>query len=281
MSVKKAPAPPDLVDVGINLAHDSFDHDRDEVIRRAAAAGVTRMVVTGSSVASTRAALDLVRHDPQRFRGTAGLHPHHASEMNPALLAELAALAAQPEVAAVGECGLDYFRNFSPRDAQLRAFREQLDLAVQLRKPVFLHQRDAHEDFLAIVREYRPRLVGGVAHCFTAGADEAHAYLDLDLHIGITGWICDERRGRHLREVVRIIPPHRLLIETDAPYLLPRDLHPKPASRRNEPMYLPQVLAAIASARAQPPEELASITTRNALTLFGWPRAATQDSVED
>lgn len=278
MSVQTASAPPDLVppliDVGINLAHDSFDHDRDEVIRRAAAAGVTRMVVTGSSIASTRAAIELVRRDPRRLRCTAGLHPHHASEMSPAVLAEFADLAAQAEVAAVGECGLDYFRNFSPHEAQLQAFRQQLDLAVQLRKPVFLHQRDAHADFLAIMREYRPRLVGGVAHCFTAGAEEARAYLDLDLHLGITGWICDERRGLHLREVVRIIPPERLLIETDAPYLLPRDLQPKPSSRRNEPMYLPYVLAAIASARGQPVDELASITTRNALALFGWPQVA-------
>lgn len=274
MPAPTAPPPPELVDIGINLAHDSFDRDRDEVIGRAAAAGVTRMVVTGSSIPSTRMAIELVRSDPRRFRCTAGVHPHHAAEVNPALLAELATLAEHPEVAAVGECGLDYFRNFSPRDAQLRAFRQQLDLAAHLRKPVFLHQRDAHDDFLAILREYRPRLAGGVAHCFTAGIDEARAYLDLDLHVGITGWICDERRGLHLRDVVRIVPPQRLLIETDAPYLLPRDLQPKPASRRNEPMYLPQVLAAIASARAESPEELASITTLNALTLFGWPAAA-------
>ena len=130
---------------------------------------------------------------------------------------------------AVGECGLDYFRNLSPRPAQLAAFRRQLDLAVQLRKPVFLHQRDAHEDFLTVLREYGSRLVGGVAHCFTAGVDEARAYLDLGLYIGITGWICDERRGLHLREVVRTIPADRLLIETDGPYLLPRDLQPEAA----------------------------------------------------
>lgn len=277
MSAQTAPTPPELVDIGINLAHDSFDRDRDEVIRRAVAAGVNRMVVTGSSIASTRAAIELVRHDPRRFRCTAGVHPHHASELDAAMLDELETLARHAEVSAVGECGLDYFRDFSPRDAQVSAFREQLELAARLHKPVFLHQRDAHEDFLTILREFRPRLAGGVAHCFTAGPDEARAYLDLDLHIGITGWICDERRGLHLREVVRIIPPERLLIETDAPYLLPRDLQPKPASRRNEPMYLPQVLAAVATARGQPPEDLASITTRNALTLFGWPHAAAED----
>src|SRR5690606_19085077 len=178
--------------------------------------------------ASTRTAIELVRSDPQRFRCTAGVHPHHATELDDTSLAELAALARAPEAVAVGECGLDYYRNFSPHEAQKLAFRRQLDLAVEVGKPVFLHQRDAHEDFVAILREYRPKLAGGVAHCFTAGAEEAHAYLELDLYIGITGWICDERRGMHLREVVRQIPAERLLIETDAPYLLPRDLQPKP-----------------------------------------------------
>ena len=265
-----------LIDIGINLAHDSFDSDRAEVIQRAAAVGVTRMVITGSSLPSTRAAIELVRSDPQRFRCTAGVHPHHATDLDETALQELATLAAQPQVVAVGECGLDYFRNISPRPAQITAFRHQLDLAVQLRKPVFLHQRDAHDEFVTILREYSLQLVGGVAHCFTAGSAEARAYLDLGLYIGITGWISDERRGLHLREVVRTIPAERLLIETDGPYLLPRDLNPKPHSRRNEPMYLPHVLQAVAAARGQSPQELASVTTRNALTLFGWPAPAAE-----
>jgi TatD DNase family protein len=227
-------------------------------------------VITGSSIASTHAAIDLVRRSPARFRCTAGVHPHHAVELGAPQLSELRNLARQPEVAAVGECGLDYYRNFSPHDAQQTAFREQLALAVELQKPVFLHQRDAHEDFLAIMRDYRPRLAGGVAHCFTAGTAEASAYLELDLYIGITGWICDERRGLHLREVVREIPADRLLIESDAPYLLPRDVQPRPQSRRNEPAYLPNVLRAIAEARGDSPEELAAVMTRNALTFFGW-----------
>jgi TatD DNase family protein len=263
-------APAALIDIGINLAHDTFDHDRDEVIARAEVVGVTRMIVTGSSVQSTRSAIELVHAFPQRFRCTAGVHPHHATDLDEAQLADLASLAKCSEVVAVGECGLDYFRNFSPHDAQIQAFRRQLDLAVEVRKPVFLHQRDAHDDFLQILEQYRHKLVGGVAHCFTAGMDEARAYLALGLHIGITGWICDERRGLHLRDVVREIPAERLLIETDAPYLLPRNLRPKPASRRNEPMYLPHVLAAIAEARGESSEELAATTTRNALELFGW-----------
>lgn len=204
------------------------------------------------------------------MRCTAGVHPHHASELDTTQLQEFNALARRSAVVAVGECGLDYFRNFSPHDAQQKAFAQQLELAADVGKPVFLHQRDAHQDFVDILRRHRSRLAGGVAHCFTAGMNEARAYLDLDLYIGITGWICDERRGRHLRDVVRQIPAERLLIETDAPYLLPRDLHPKPQSRRNEPMYLPHVLAAVAEARGEAVEELGEITTDNALRLFSW-----------
>lgn len=260
----------EIVDIGLNLAHDSFDADRDAVIERAEHAGVRRMVITGSSIPSTRAAIDLVQRQPRKFRATAGVHPHHAAELDDSAALELAQLARTDEVAAVGECGLDYFRDFSPRPRQAEAFHRQLQLAVQLGKPVFLHQREAHDDFLAILREYRPRLAGGVAHCFTDSVAQARDYLDLDLYIGITGWICDERRGLHLREVVRTIPADRLLIETDAPYLLPRDLQPKPRSRRNEPMYLPHVLETIAAARGQPAHELAAATTANALRLFNW-----------
>jgi TatD DNase family protein len=264
----KSSMPATLLDIGINLTHESYRSDLDAVIERAMQAGVTRMIVTGSSIAATREALALVDAYPVLLRCTAGVHPHHASELDESQRQELATLAMAPGVVAVGECGLDYFRNFSPRDAQLDAFRAQLALARELRKPVFLHQRDAHEDFLTVMREFRD--LPGVAHCFTAGLDEARAYLDLGLYIGITGWICDERRGLHLREVVRTIPADRLLIETDGPYLLPRDLRPKPESRRNEPAYLPHILSAIAQARGEPVEQLARQTTQNAATLFGW-----------
>jgi TatD DNase family protein len=261
---------PSLVDIGLNLAHDSFDHDRDTVVADAVAAGVHHMVITGSTLESTDAAIALARGAPGRYRATAGIHPHHAREFHDADLPALRELLRAPEVGAAGECGLDWFRNFSPRPDQERVFRRQLELACEVGKPVFLHQRDAHEAFLAIVREYRPRLAGGVAHCFTGNAHELRDYLDLGLSIGITGWICDERRGHHLRELVRLIPLDRLMIETDAPYLLPRDLQPKPRSRRNEPKYLPHVLATVAACRGEPPEAVAEASTRNALSFFGF-----------
>jgi hypothetical protein len=154
-----------------------------------------------------------------------------------------------PLVVAAGECGLDYFRNFSPHPDQQRVFRAQLELATRARKPVFLHQRDAHEDFLQILRDYRG--LAGVAHCFTGDAAELAAYLDHGLYIGITGWICDERRGQNLQRLVADIPLDRLLVETDAPYLLPRNLEPKPRTRRNEPKYLPHIVDAIARRRGE------------------------------
>lgn len=259
-----------LADIGLNLAHDSFDHDRDQVVAAAIAAGVTTMVITGSSLASTRRGIELVRQAPQLFRTTAGIHPHHAHEFHDHELSELRGLLRQPEVAAAGECGLDYFRNFSPHADQERVFRAQLELAVEVGKPVFLHQRDAHDAFAAILRDYLPRLAGGVAHCFTGEARELDDYLAMGLSIGITGWICDERRGRHLRELVRRIPADRLMLETDAPYLLPRDLVPRPKSRRNEPRYLPHVCEVVAACRGEAAAEVAAATTRNARHFFGF-----------
>ncbi len=264
-------APPHLFDIGANLTHDSFDADRDAVIARARAAGVVQMLVTGASVEGSADAIELARAHHGRLFATAGVHPHHAHDLDDAAVKRLAELALAPQVRAVGECGLDYFRDYSPREAQRRAFARQLELAARVGKPVFLHQRDAHDDFAAILREHRRALAGGVAHCFTAGRAELECYLELDLAIGLTGWICDERRGRHLLPLMRAIPPGRLLLETDAPYLLPRDLTPRPASRRNEPMFLPHVAEVVAKARGESLAELAAHTTRAARELFGVP----------
>ena len=257
-----------LIDIGANLTHDSFDSDRDAVVQRALAAGVTKMVLTGASEQGSRDALALAESQPGTFYATAGVHPHHASEYTAEVHDVLNNLQRHAAVVAVGECGLDYFRNFSPRDAQRSAFEQQLALAEGNGLPVFLHQRDAHDDFLEILQ---PRMAGisrAVAHCFTGDEAALHAYLGMDLYIGITGWICDERRGAHLRDIVADIPLDRLMIETDAPYLLPRTLRPKPRSRRNEPMYLREVLSVVASAIGESEEAIARATTANARTFF-------------
>ena len=260
-----------LVDIGANLAHDSFDDDRDEVLHRAEAAGVTRIVVTGSSDDSNIRAAELAESRPGMLYSTAGVHPHHASDYTDHSDALIRKLVAKDVVVAVGECGLDYFRNFSPRDAQLEAFRRQLEIAKDCELPVFLHQRDAHDDFIEVLEPALTGLSRAVAHCFTGEGESLHEYLALGLYIGITGWICDERRGQHLHDIVSVIPDDRLLIETDAPYLLPRTLRPRPGSRRNEPAYLTEVLKTVAEARSQSLDHVARITTQNALQFFNLP----------
>ena len=261
----------DLIDIGANLAHDSFDDDRDDVLRRARDAGVGRLIVTGSSDASNQRARDLTREYPGVLYSTAGVHPHHASDYTAESDASIRDLVALDSVVAVGECGLDYFRNFSPREAQLDAFRAQLGIAAETGKPVFLHQRDAHDDFIEVLEPALPRLSRAVAHCFTGEHESLREYLGMGLYIGITGWICDERRGRHLYDIAEAIPDDRLMIETDAPYLLPRTLRPKPSTRRNEPAWLPEVLRVVAEARGQSVEHVAEITTANAVRFFGLP----------
>jgi TatD DNase family protein len=259
----------DLIDIGANLTHDSFDADRDAVLARAAAAGVARIVVTGTSVTSSVQAAALCDAHPKRLFATAGVHPHHAAEFDAHSAAALRALLTARQFVAVGECGLDFFRDYSPREAQRRAFAAQLELAAEAGKPVFLHQRDAHDEFVAMIAPLRSDLCGGVAHCFTGGPKELEAYLKLDLYIGVTGWVCDERRGAELRSAVPLIPLERLLVETDAPYLLPRDLEPRPQSRRNEPQFLAHVLERVAALVGQPADAVAKATTANAERLFG------------
>jgi len=260
-----------LIDIGANLGHDSFDHDRDAVLQRARDAGVAQLVVTGASREGSPKALQLAQAHPGLLFATAGVHPHHATEYTDECDAELRALHAHPEVVAVGECGLDYFRDFSPRPAQRRAFERQLQLAVDTRKPLFLHQRDAHADFMAMMRGFDGTLGPAVVHCFTGTRAELFDYLDRDWHVGITGWLCDERRGQHLRELVKHIPADRLLIETDAPYLLPRTVRPQPSHRRNEPMYLAHIVEELARDRGEEVTVTAAQTTANARKFFGLP----------
>lgn len=258
----------ELIDIGANLAHDSFADDLDTVLTRADEAGVQRMVVTGSDIESNERALALAANRPGLV-STAGCHPHHAAEVGTELYEQMQRLADEPGVVALGEMGLDFFRDMAPRATQEQIFERQLEVAAEAGMPVFLHQRDAHERFLPILRAYRDALPAAVAHCFTAGKRELFDYLDLDCHIGITGWVCDERRGGHLLELMPSIPADRLMIETDAPYLMPRTIRPRPKTRRNEPANLPWVLDAVAEARGEDRETVAANTTATAEQFFG------------
>ena len=266
----------DLIDIGANLADASFDADRDAVIERAAAAGVGHMIVTGTGLEESEAALALANGRPQTFRCTAGIHPHLATRWTDSprqAKVRLGSVLDSGLAVAAGECGLDYFRNLSPPEAQRAAFVGQLELAAEHGKPLFLHQRDAHKDFLAILKDSGVREVGGVAHCFTGGPAEAESYLELGLYIGITGWICDERRNHDLLKAVPVLPLDRVLLETDSPYLLPRRPDVKPRKRRrNEPEFLPYVARALARHMRVDPEELAAAARGNTRKLFGWPK---------
>jgi TatD DNase family protein len=263
-----------LIDIGVNLVNSSFAGKERDVLDRAYAAHVDQLILTGTSVESSELALKMCRQldeSGQRLFSTAGVHPHSASDWTLDTETQLHALLKETSVCAVGECGLDFNRDFSPRPQQEKVLEAHLALAVALNMPVFLHERDADERLLAILRDYRDHLPGAVVHCFTGEKRALFSYLDMDLHIGITGWICDERRGTHLHPLVREIPRGRLMLESDAPYLLPRTLRPKPKNGRNEPAYLPEVLREVALHRGETPDDLAAHTTACARAFFSLP----------
>ncbi|WP_440995386.1 TatD family hydrolase [Arhodomonas sp. SL1] len=257
-----------LVDIGVNLTHRRFNSDRDQVIERAHAAGVVAMVLTGVDADGSAAAAELAGTLPVAA-STAGVHPHHAKHWDRETESLIRELGGRTQVVAIGEAGLDFNRDFSPRPQQEEAFAAQLELAAELRLPVFLHQRDAAERFTAILADYRDALPGVVVHCFTDGREVLFPLLDLDCHLGVTGWVCDERRGSALRECLPSIPAERLMVETDAPFLPPRDLDPKPPQGRNEPAFLPHIARRVAALRGDDPQRLAEGTTANARTFFG------------
>jgi TatD DNase family protein len=256
----------ELVDIGVNLAHRSFIKDRGAVVARALAAGVRQIVVTGTSVAGSREALALARAQPGVLSATAGVHPHDAARCDEGTLAALRELAAAPEVVAIGECGLDFNRDFSPRPLQRTWFERQVRLAIELGLPLFLHERDAAEAFLEVLDACGPAPEQVIVHCFTGDGATLQQYLRRGFYIGITGWICDERRGRHLQELVKQIPRERLLLETDAPFLAPRDIRPR--VERNEPALLRHVAEVVARCRGEATGELAAATTANARRIF-------------
>ncbi|MGR6761932.1 TatD family hydrolase [Paenibacillus sp. T2-29] len=258
-----------LIDIGVNLMHRSFHADREQVVERAAAVEITPLIITGTSVRSSREAAQYAARYPGQLYATAGVHPHDAKSCSTDTIQQLRQLAIQPQVVSIGECGLDYNRDFSPRDVQRRWFGEQIQLAGELHMPLFLHERDAHEDFVAMLREHQGLVDKAVVHCFTGTAQELHTYVEMGLYIGITGWICDERRGKHLRELVRNIPLDRLMIETDAPFLTPRNLPVKPKEGRNEPMYLAHIATAIAECTGRSMMEIEIATTETAKRFFG------------
>ena len=261
-----------LFDCCVNLADKSFDDDRLEVLQRARAAGVGAMLLTATDLKSAFDVIDHCRRladNGVELYATCGLHPHHARLWDADYGKELSALATTPLVRAIGETGLDYYRKFSPITQQLKVFNEQVQIAINLQKPLLLHERDAADSFEQVMSEHVGKLPRCLLHCFTGSKSSLRKYLDYDFYIGITGWVCDPARGDRLRELVKFIPPNRLVLETDAPYLLPKTLQTKPKSRRNEPMYLPEVARYCAELLNCDPEQLISESTDNARAFLG------------
>lgn len=257
-----------MIDIGVNLTDRQFNRDRDDVIERAIEAGVTTMILTGTDLDESQAALQLAEQYAGYCYSTAGMHPHNAKDATETSFRELSSLLQENKVVAVGETGLDFNRDFSPRPVQERVFERQLELAIQYQMPAFCHERDASQRFYDIVRDVRDELNSLVVHCFTADKAALYRYLDLDLHIGITGWVCDERRGTHLHPLLKDIPANRLMIETDAPWLLPRTMDKKPKNRRNEPAFLPWVVRTVAEHTGKTCDQVMQETADTAKAFF-------------
>ena len=255
----------DYIDIGVNLLDDSFKNDRDEVIDRAFNSNVRILINTSSSMNDSKLSLDLAKKYPSKIFTTAGVHPHNASTGDNSLKESLIRMLQHDCMVAIGECGLDYFRNLSSKDKQLSVFKTHLEVAKETGLPLFLHQRDAHEDFTNCLNEVLESPMHGVAHCFTGNIDQMKAYLDMGLYIGITGWICDERRNTDLIKAVKHLPLDRVLIETDSPYLIPRSLK---NDRRNEPMNLSIIAKRLANEMGIEHSILANQSVINAKKLF-------------
>ena len=257
------------VDIGVNLTGSSFKKDVEQVIERALEAGVKQLIVTGTDSLHSEQALLLTEQYESVCYATVGLHPHHAGDYSSVLDSELRDMLKHKNAVAVGECGLDFNRNFATRKEQIRAFEAQLEIAIDLQKPLFLHQRDAHEDFVSMIKSCRSNLDKIVAHCFTGTIEEVNDYVLLDMHVGVTGWICDERRGASLQQAVGHIPLDRIMLETDAPYLLPRDLKEKPVQKgRNEPYFLPHIARAVAKHMQLEEDQLITAAYENSRRFF-------------
>ena len=224
-------------DAGVNLLDKRFD--AEEVIQRAQDAGVEKLCVITTHPNEWDAAVALYEKHPDHCCFTIGVHPHNAKDVTEGDYDRLRELAQHQGCVAIGECGLDFNRNFSPKDVQLAVFEAQLNLATSLNLPVYLHERDAFNEQIGLLTQYMPSLKGGIAHCFTGTAEQVKAYVSLGLYIGITGWVCDDKRGADLRDAVKHIPPNKLILETDAPYLFPKTLRPR--KRNNEPAFLPHI----------------------------------------
>jgi len=256
-----------LVDTHTHLQFPAFDADREAVLARAWAAGVARLVVVGTDLPSSRAALALAKSHPGRVWATVGFHPHEAQRLDAAALAELGRLACEPEVVAIGEVGLDYYRDHCPRAAQHEALRRQMALALARRLPLVIHSRDALDEIDAELEQgggYGTRVV---LHCYTSHPEEVSRFAERGCWLSVSGPVAFPR-ATDAHEVAATVPADRLLLETDCPYLAP----PPHRGQRAEPAHVRRVAEAVARLRGATADEVIAMTGANAAAFFGWAR---------
>ena len=257
-----------FIDIACNFTHESFKHNLDEVINNAEQEGVEKFVLLCASLADIDPIKVIQNNAPEKYFISAGIHPHHATEIleinYDALLNKFKSISPN----AIGETGLDYFRNISPPDIQKKSFGMHIEIAKELSLPLYLHQRDAHGDCIRIIKENISNFPKFVVHCFTGTQAELDEYLELGAYIGLTGWICDAKRNIDLRKSIKNIPIEKMMIETDSPYLIPKNLMIKPNKNINEPKYLPHIANEICELTGYDLEELKSATSNNAIEFF-------------
>lgn len=256
-----------FIDIGINLTNKQFKNEHEEIINRALDNGVEHMILTGTSVRTSKESAGIAEDYPEILFSTAGIHPHDAKSFNNESINELRKLLKQDHVVSVGECGLDFDRDFSPRLIQEKCYQAQFELAIEVNKPLFLHERSAFKRFNEITDEYLAKLPKAVVHCFTGTLNEAKTYLDKGFYLGFTGAISDQNRFKHLEEVIRYVPLDRMMIETDAPFMLPKNM-PRMQNRRNEPAFLSYVAQTIAHCKKISISEVADETTEVTRNFF-------------
>ena len=257
-----------LFDIACNFSSNRFESDLNEVIKRAKDNNVTKFLLVSASLKDAEKVNKIYQDNIDSCFLTIGAHPHHANEFNSSSPSEMKRLIEEYKPHSIGETGLDFFRNLSSFEEQSFAFEEQIRISIEFNKPLFLHQRDAHEDFVKIIKKYKSDIGNAVVHCFTGSQSELDTYLDLGFHIGLTGWVCDERRNVDLRNSLKNIPLDKLMIETDSPYLIPRNLKNKPKNNRNEPSYLPHIAEEIATVIGINRDKLIDATYKNSMNFF-------------
>ena len=258
----------EIADIACNFTSDRFDNDLDEVINQAIVNNITKFGLICSKLSDIDKLLEIYNRYSKDMFFTIGVHPHHANEINEEYLKKLKEVINNNNPHAIGETGLDFFRNLSTYEEQIFAFEEQIKIAIDTNKPLFLHQRDSHDDFIKILRKYSSDINKSVVHCFTGTKEQLNDYLELDCYIGVTGWICDAKRNVELRKTIKNIPLERLMIETDCPYLIPKNLQEKPKNNRNEPTYLNHIANEVATLMKKDINDIREKTYKTSLSFF-------------